>query len=124
MALETVPLTEDDVKKRVLEAMDKIPCERVYFELRKYRVRYIKEETIILVKCCMALRKVGLPITQRTVNWILGRDENSLLYSLHQLGDKKILVFKRDDKRRFTWLLNPIFVGESLVKGDLDGLER
>jgi hypothetical protein len=59
------------------------------------RLRPIHETTVYLVKICIVLHEMGLPITSAMVCAIKGNSINAAVSTLHTLGDKHIINLVR-----------------------------
>lgn len=95
--------------------MNRLDDVRIFYALHRYKAKRITHTTLELVMICVAIDKVGLPITSdiiRTLDPSLNR--SNLVGRLHLLGDKHILVLKRKRKLRdrfYEWVLHPAFKG-------------
>ena len=98
-------ISPEELRKLVLQEMSKIDDTRLYYELRAKKVRRMLDLTTL--KCCIALHRLGLPITVGLVSYILGQHESSVRTKLHVLGDKHLLVLKRESGI-FEWTLSPL----------------
>lgn len=103
-------LTLNDVKQLVLKEILKLDENRIYYELRKISHKLIiRPQTKEYVKACVALTNLGLPIKTEMVCLVLDKNSESVRHSLHNLGDKHILVFKRTKRRNLEWIIRPSF---------------
>jgi len=101
-------LTVNDVLRLVHEEMDKIDEVRLFYELKKRKLKYVKLQQRIL-KVVIALAKMRLPITSCMVNAVFNYDRvNKVIPSLHNLGDKHLLVLKRVIGRHYEWIPSPM----------------
>jgi hypothetical protein len=98
-------LKQEDVKKLVLSEMRKIDDTELFFELQKRGIQYLKDLTV--VKCCLALSRLGLPITVYIVSYVTGQPMNTVRSKLHILGDKHLLTLKRPTGV-LEWTLGPL----------------
>jgi len=82
---------------------------QVYFALRKMRLRHIRNETIDVVRACIACHNAGLTQFSTTlIRYVLGRSY-SITRIMHTLGDKHVLTFIRTSSRDNVYCLNPVF---------------
>lgn len=88
---------------------DRIDNTRVYFVLRKMRLRPVRVHTVELVKLCIAINEAGLPITNTLMSSITNKTECNSNVTLHILGDRKILTILRDDKYMNRWIISDMF---------------
>jgi len=88
-----------------------IPYERVYFALRKMRVKPLKKQTAETMRICLAVHRLGFPITVPIVACLRGRGKCTTTDSLHVLGDKKCLTLLRGSRNRLSrWIVSPEFL--------------
>ena len=108
----------DEIIARLIETMNDIPDDKIYFTLRQFRVKYIKPETVRVVGACLALQAYGLPVTTRLLCALLKLDpmlaSGGLAARLHTLGDKKVLILKRPEtlyrSGQYEWVVSPQFL--------------
>jgi hypothetical protein len=97
---------------------------RVYYTLRKMRLRFIRSSAVKVVKYAVALMELGLPITAPLMTTILKKVDKSVLAQLHNLGDRHVLVLKRLDSTCYEWTLSGIFLKHyGSAEGDSDEVE-
>jgi len=102
-------LRPEDVMAIIEKKAKEVEDERVYFTLRKMKLKYIKPATIEVIKRIIALDELGLPVTARFMSSLLKKPEQDMLEQLHILGDKHVLVLKRKTGRYYEWILSDIF---------------
>jgi len=56
-------ITLNQLRNMIRRKYEKIPPERVYFAMRKLRVRRIYPETVETMRYCLVLHKLGIYIT-------------------------------------------------------------
>ena len=96
---------EDDLLKLINEEIAKIDEVRLYYELKVRRLHYLsKPHQKRYLKVVIALAKLKLPITANMIQAVLGQEIPTILYPLHNLGDKHLLVLKRQDGKSFEWI--------------------
>ncbi|MFZ7138786.1 MAG: hypothetical protein ACOWW1_10275 [archaeon] len=100
------PLSEADIIALVKEEMNKLDDVRLFYTCRQFNV---KQKQLKYVRCLLALDELGLPINSLWVHDILQTDYRSALVSLHNLGDKHVIVLKRKKGRQLEWVLHPFF---------------
>jgi len=110
-------LTLDELKKRVFEEADKIDDAKLYFHLRRLRIRYLVPslKSFYVLKVLIAMRRLRLPINSNTITWLF-KDKSNIFTILHNLGDKHLLILKRK-KRIYEWVLNEHLLGD-FVEGE------
>jgi len=70
---------------------------KIYFTLRKMKVRNITEGQITAIKYFLALRELGLPVVTTTLySFISDTDPVSTLALLHRLSAKRVLNLIRE----------------------------
>jgi hypothetical protein len=103
-------LAVEDVLALAREKAEEVDEAKVYFALRKMKLKHLTSSTVEAVKYAVALTELGLPITAPLMTALLRKVHVSVLAQLHNLGDKHILVLKRSDVgRRYEWVLSPVF---------------
>jgi hypothetical protein len=103
-------LAVEDVLALVKEKSEEVDEVKVYFTLRKMKLKHLKSSTIEAVKYAVALTELGLPITVPLMTALLGKVHESVLAQLHNLGDRHVLVLKRSDVGGpYEWTLSPVF---------------
>jgi len=100
-------LTEKDLKDLVLKEIGKLNDVKIYYECKRIST-YLSRSTKY-VKVCIALTNLGLPINAYTVSFIVNRGISTVISSLHSLGDKNILLLKRNRNKYFEWIIRPSF---------------
>jgi len=103
-------LTTEDVLALVHEKAREVDEVRVYYALRKMKLRFLTSEVVDVVKYAVTLTELGLPITAPLMTTLLRKVHVSVLAQLHSLGDKHVLVLKRSDVgKRYEWVFSPVF---------------
>ena len=97
----------EDVLALVQEKAKEVDETRVYYALRKMKLRFIMARTVKVVRYAVALTELGLPITASLMTSLLKKVPESVMAQLHGLGDKHVLLFKRLGSRRYEWTLSP-----------------
>ena len=90
--------------------MREVDIHQVYFALRKMRLRYIRSETIEVVRACIACHIAGLTRFPSTlIRYMLGKG-HGVTRILHLLGDKHVLTFVRTSRgKENVYCLSPLF---------------
>jgi hypothetical protein len=102
-------LAVEDVLALAKEKAEEVDEAKVYFTLRKMKLKHLTSSTVEAVKYAVALTELGLPITAPLMTALLGKVHESVLAQLHNLGDRHILVLKRSDVgRHYEWALSPV----------------
>jgi len=102
----------DQVLKMIEREKQSISEVRVYYNLRRYQVRRFQKETVETVRYCLALDRLGLPITVRLLRRLTpARSDSAIIRMLHTLGDKRVLVMRKTGPytERIVWRVNPAF---------------
>ena len=99
----------EEIIDQIRDAMKEIPNHKIYFTLRSMRLKYVRKETVELVKACVILDEIGLPITISLISSILNIPESAATTRLHNLGDKHVLILHRQGSRTFKWSLSNLF---------------
>jgi len=104
------PMTEEELMTLIKTEMVKVNRDRVYFNLREMKLNRLCESTVDIVSTCVALEKLGLPITSELVSSIRKTGPVSAVATLHGLGDKKVLTLIRGRRRKtLFWILSDVF---------------
>ena len=111
------PVTQDELIFLVKEYLKKIPEQTVYYPLRLWGLKRIKKQTVQIVRACIALDDMKLPITANLVCAILGRQHSnatsSMVVNLHGLGDKGVILLTKESinirGRPLVWIMNDEF---------------
>lgn len=103
-------MNEQQLRMLINEKINNIDSVKLYYEIYKYeKVLVRKQATIETIKLCIAYSEIGMPITCNTIKWFNKKHKSTVNYALHILGDKKILLYKRDGKLKLTYVLMPKF---------------
>jgi len=123
--MSTKPYSIDEIIKLVRETMNSIDSVRLFYELRKKKIKFLRKRSLEVVRASIALHMLGLPITTSLLSVILSLDTQYIRVALHTLGDKHVLILKRDDYGSrgygYEWVPNPAVLGDfmkSIRKGD------
>jgi hypothetical protein len=112
------PISVEGLSELVKREAAVIPFERVYFVLRKMRVKPLKKQTVETMRICLAIHQLGFPITVSMIAGLRGRGHGTTTGSLHVLGDKKCLTLLRGSRKRLSrWIVSPEFLRH--FNGDL-----
>lgn len=123
-------MTTEEVIKLVETMKEMFPYNETYWRLRTYRVKYIRETTVEVVRCCLAIQSLGIPINTRTIAYMLKKSDSSIVDMMHRLGDLNILVLKRrghakNPKTQFmrhvrlVWIVHPNFMKVPDLRGKI-----
>ena len=90
----------------------KVPPERVYFTMKKMKVKRIRSETVETMRFSLALHKLGIFVTTHLIASLRGISEIEALRLLHRLGDVKCLTLLRDGKGGTAnrWVVSSVFL--------------
>lgn len=107
----------EEVINEIKRISSNIENSTVFFEMRRWGVKYIVPETVEMMKVILTLDYLGLPITTNIVSNIMDKEYNTTISSLHRLGDKDVISLDNEGKH-LTWKVNNEF------KKNLDGKIR
>jgi len=100
-----------DLLDQIRAEYSNIQPEQVYFALRDYGVKRIYEQTVDVVRWCIAVDRVGIPITSSLLRSLCYNVGGQYMYQLlHRLGDFNVLTIIRDRHRSHRYLVNPLFL--------------
>jgi hypothetical protein len=103
-------LTQDEVMNLIKKEMTNVDRDRVYFVLRDMKLRRILNPTVDTVVACVALHRLGLPITSELVTLVRPIQRNNNVTLLHFLGDKNVLTLIRGRaSNSLFWMLSETF---------------
>jgi len=103
------PLKTNDVLDLIREQIKTFDDVKIYYALKQYKFKPFRKKSIELVKVCLAIESLGLPITSDLVNPFT-QTEHYPTTRLHVLGDKHVLILKRKLGHRFhEWVMHPAF---------------
>jgi len=95
----------------IREEMKKIEYHEVYYRLKQYKVKNFRPITVEIVRCAIALERLGLPVTTSLIVDTLHVQYVSVLTICHALGDKHVLLLKRKDSGKpLEWKVHPAFM--------------
>ncbi len=122
MIEEQRAMTMEEAVFLLKEHMETIPQYSVYYSLRQWKCKPITDTITKVVRACIAIDDLKLPITAELINILLGRNmesrakQNYTTMILHNIGDKGIILLssERASRGRFMWIMNHNF--RNLVK--------
>jgi len=100
-------MNEDEFIKEVRTRAKKIENSTIFFEMRRWGLKNVLQETVEFTKILIAISSMGIPITSNMVSAIMDTTYGNALSSLHRLGDKNIIFLANG--KILTWTLNPEF---------------
>jgi len=100
----------EEILQLVREEMKKIPEHDIYFRLKQYKVKRFREPTVRILQCAIALQRLGLPVTTGFLVNVLHLPYESVLGICHALGDKHVLILKRQGTKAHVWVVHPAFM--------------
>lgn len=108
-AVKTVRL--ESLPELVRREANRIPSERVYYAMKRMRLKRIIPQTVETMKLCLAAHKLGFFITARLIAELQNISPLTVLNKLHTLGDKKCLTLVRGGSRTASrWVVSAIFI--------------
>lgn len=96
----------DEALKLILDRAEEIDDVPLYYALRRYKFKPIRQGTVRHLKLCLAIDSLGLTITASLINAF--QHTTHSWETLHNLGDKNILVRKRK-LGLSEWIVHPAF---------------
>lgn len=113
--MKETPITQMQAIEILKNVMNDIPYYKVYFTMREMKIKGIFKKTVELMRACLAINHVGLPITTKLVSSLLDKGRQTATVSLHILGDKQCLTMIRRESSTgaglpIHWLVNPLFM--------------
>ena len=114
----TESVTIDEIIYLLKERYNEIPPWTIYYALKEWKYKPITETTRHIVRACVAIDDLQLPITRELVNLITERSEKSRAVQtyttvmLHGLGDRGIILLTNETHGRggaLVWLMNRNF---------------
>ena len=100
-------LNVEEALEWIRQKTEEIPYHKVYFTLRMMKVKSITKQTIETMRTILSLHEYNIPITTNIIESLTGKNRIAML---HTLGDKELLILKREDRRILEWIVNPIFL--------------
>ncbi|RLI96063.1 MAG: hypothetical protein DRP00_05925 [Candidatus Aenigmatarchaeota archaeon] len=120
--MSSKPYSIDEIIKLVKETMNSIDSVRLFYELRKKKIKFLRKTSLEVIRASIALHMLGLPITTTLLSAILGLDTQYIRVALHALGDKHVLILKREDYGSrgygYEWIPNPAVLGDFISSND------
>ena len=109
-------MTDEEAFELIRNRVKEIDNTRVYFCLRTMKVKPISTKIVENMKICIAITEMKLPITLRLFSYLRGYKitHQTLLGTLHTLGDKKVITLVRGDFK--DWYTCRWLLGESFSK--------
>jgi len=99
----------DEVLELIREAAEKVDDVKIYYALKQMRLKHVVPSTVNFLKFLVAISELGLPITSGLVSHVCNINLNETLRRLHTLGDRHVLILKRQTQKRYEWILTPLF---------------
>ena len=101
-------MSVEEVLQMVRDLAERIDPQLLFLALRKKGFRHLKKRTIEVLRYCIALDRLGIPINPFIMSALTNRSVQPLRIQLHTLGDKNLLVLCRK-KGPQQWVLSKIF---------------
>jgi len=98
-------MTQENIIRIIKETAEKVPEWVAFYSLRDYKVPRVRSASIKIIRTCIALELIGLPITTNLLEVVLG-DRNKLYTILHRLGDYKVIDNVESDNHTLVYQLN------------------
>ena len=109
-------LTIEEVISLVRDTMDSIDPVRLFYELKKKKVKFLRERSLEIARAAISLHILGLPINTTVLSCILDIDPQVIRSVMHALGDKHVFTLKREGYGSkgygYEWIPNPAVLGE------------
>ena len=104
-------ISSEDFLELVRSKSEKIPYHRVYFCLKRMRLKSVFRQTVETMRFCISIHNMGLRITTSLIGALRNRSRSSVLETLHALGDKKCLTIVRSSKASgLQWIISALFL--------------
>ena len=105
-------MNQEEVLNLIRDTAKSIDYDRVYYTLRKLRVKWLKPRTVEIMRLCLAIDKLGFTITTNLLNHLMGLQgrgkKNRTIQLLHTMGDKHLLVYVRENTPVYRWKVSPL----------------
>ena len=109
-------LTLDQVISLVKDTMDSIDPAKLFYELKKKKVKFLRERSLEIARAAISLHILGLPINTTVLSCILDIDPQVIRSVMHTLGDKHVFTLKRGGYGSkgygYEWIPNPAVLGD------------
>ena len=110
------PLSLDEVIRLVRETMVSIDPAKLYYELKKRKIKFIRERSLAITRAAISLHILGLPINTTVLSCVLDIDPQIIRSVMHTLGDKHVFTLKRGGYGSkgygYEWIPNPAVLGD------------
>lgn len=112
MSCKQMSMTLTKLKEIFEEKKRGIDEVKLYYEMRKKKL-IRGSQSLDNIKTIIAMTECHIPITTHTFTWLTGKSYGHSIATLHLLGDKNVLVWKRNlDKipssgEPFEWIISP-----------------
>jgi len=104
-------VTLNQLEEMIIQEYMEIPPERVFFAMKKMRLKNIRPETVETMRYSLALHKLGLFVTTYLISNLRGISHSRAVQLLHRLGDLKCLTLLRGGRRKMNrWLVSQAFL--------------
>jgi len=96
------------IVENIREVYRNIAIHEVYFALKKLRVHYLHDETVDLVRWCVAIQLVGFRVTVSLISYLNKKSPSTNRVALHTLGDRGVLISLKKGKGEgpIEWMLS------------------
>ena len=129
--------TTEEIREIVKAEVEKIPDEKIFFTMRKLKMKYISPEAVEVMKYAIVFSQIKIPsegdeiyripLNDLTLRYFSESKANTRLDILHLLGDKKCLTLLRPNKPSLlTWVPSALFMQkyEGKEEGEPNELEQ
>jgi len=108
---EQKKLSAEDVLSLINREVASLPYERVYYALKRMRLKPLFQQTVETMRFCLAIHNLGLRVTASLISTLRGCTRDNVLTSLHILGDKRCLTLLRGSRNRCSrWVVSSDFL--------------
>jgi len=108
-------MNPEELIYHIEKTAENIPSILVRRALRLMMFHRVTDRTIRIVRYCLAIEKLGLPLTTHLLSYLFYRKvdhttRSNILRFLHLLGDKHVLTLVRESKgKTYRWVISPLF---------------
>jgi hypothetical protein len=103
----------NEIIAKIKADTNKLDDGKVYYTLREFGFKPIRERLFNSTKAIIAANNNGIKhMTAQILSSLVDAPETQCLNFLHNLGDKKVLIWLRESYKtpRMRWVLNPDFL--------------
>jgi len=104
-------VTLNQLEEMIIQEYERIPPERIFYTMKKMRLKRVYRETVETMRYSLALHKLGIFVTVHLIANLRGISYNRAIQLLHRLGDAKCLTLLRGGRRKMNrWIVSQVFL--------------